>query len=89
MSRAHLVVLTDWLVDNMLQGFIHESLSPFAARVPFAQQADGGLQFCVDFAIYRVGPLGTNVLGHMYRALYLFFEELRKEQSKWSSGPYT
>lgn len=89
MSRAELVVLNDWQVDNMSQGFIHEPLSPFAAPVSFAQPGDGGLQFCIDFAIYRVRPLKSDIDRHIYGRLYLFFKELRKEQGTWSVGPKT
>jgi len=36
MSRAELVVLQEWLEEDMSKGFIRQSSSPFAARVLFA-----------------------------------------------------
>jgi hypothetical protein len=49
MSRAWLVVLKSWLEENMSKGFIRQSLSPFAARVLFAQKPGGGLRICIDY----------------------------------------
>jgi len=49
MSRAELVVLKEWLEENMSKGFIHQSSSPFAAPVLFAKKPDGGLRFCIDY----------------------------------------
>jgi hypothetical protein len=36
-------------VDNLSKGFIAESQAPFAAPILFAQKANGGLRFCVDY----------------------------------------
>ena len=49
MSRAELVVLKDWLEENMSKGFIRQSSSPFAAPVLFAKKPGGGLRFCIDY----------------------------------------
>jgi hypothetical protein len=49
MPRAELVVLKEWLEENMTKGFIPQSLSPFAAPVLFAKTPGGGLQFCIDY----------------------------------------
>jgi hypothetical protein len=38
MSRAKLVVLKEWLDENMSKGFIRQSSSPFAAPVLFAKK---------------------------------------------------
>jgi hypothetical protein len=38
-----------YLVDNLSKGFIGESQAPFAAPILFAQKANGGLRFCVDY----------------------------------------
>jgi len=48
MSRAELVVLKEWLEENMSKGFIRQSPSPFVAPVLFAKKPDGGLRFCID-----------------------------------------
>jgi hypothetical protein len=49
MSRAELVVLKEWLEENMSKGFIRQSSSPFAAPVLFAKTPGGGLRFCIDY----------------------------------------
>jgi len=49
MSRAELVVLKEWLEENMSKGFIRQSSSPFAAPVLFARTPGGGLLFCIDY----------------------------------------
>jgi len=49
MSRAELVVLKEWLEENMCKGFIRQLSSPFAALVLFAKKPGGGLRFCIDY----------------------------------------
>jgi len=49
MSRAELVVLKEWLVENMLKGFIWHSSLPFAAPVLFTKERDGGLRFFINY----------------------------------------
>ena len=49
MSRTELVVLKEWLEENMSKGFNRQSSSPFAAPVLFARKSDGGLRFCIDY----------------------------------------
>jgi hypothetical protein len=49
MSREELVVMKEWLEDNMTKGFIGQSSSPYVATCIFAKKPDGGLQFCVDY----------------------------------------
>jgi hypothetical protein len=49
MSRAELIVLKEWLEENMSKGFIRQSSSPFAAPVLFAKKPGGGLRFCIDY----------------------------------------
>jgi hypothetical protein len=49
MSREELVVMKEWLKDNLTKGFIRQSSSPYAARCLFAKKPDGGLQFCIDY----------------------------------------
>jgi len=49
MSRAELIVLKEWLEENMSKGFIRQSSSPFAAPVLFEKKPGGGLRFCIDY----------------------------------------
>jgi len=49
MLRTELVVLKEWLEENMSKGFIRQSSSPFAAPVLCAKKPDGGLRFCIDY----------------------------------------
>jgi hypothetical protein len=49
MSRAELVILKEWLEENMSKGFIQQSSSPFAGPVLFAKKPGGGLRFCIDY----------------------------------------
>jgi len=43
MSRAELIVLREWLEENMSKGFMRQSSTPFAAPVLFAKKPGGGL----------------------------------------------
>jgi len=47
--RTELVVLKEWLEENMSKGFIQQSSSPFAAPVLLAKKCDGGLRFCIAY----------------------------------------
>jgi hypothetical protein len=49
MSRAELVVLKEWLEEDMSTGFIRQLSSPFAAPVLFAKKPGGGQRFCIDY----------------------------------------
>jgi len=49
MSRAELVILEEWLYENISHRFILQSSSPFAAPVPLAKKLDGGLRFYIDY----------------------------------------
>jgi len=49
MPKTELVVLKEWLEENMSKGFIHQSSSSFAAPVLFAKTPSGGLRFCIDY----------------------------------------
>ena len=49
MSRAELVVLKEWLEENMSMGFNNQSSSPFAAPMIFAEKSDRELRFCIDY----------------------------------------
>jgi len=48
MSREELVVMMEWLEDNMTKGFIRQSPSPYATPCLFAKKPDGGLRICID-----------------------------------------
>jgi hypothetical protein len=49
MSRSELVVLKEWLEENMSKGFIRQWSLPFPAPVLFANTPGGGLRFCIDY----------------------------------------
>jgi hypothetical protein len=49
MLRDELVVMKEWLEENMTKGFIRQSSSPYAAPCLFAQKPDGALRFCIDY----------------------------------------
>ncbi len=49
MSRNELIVLKDWLEENLQKGFIRPSFSPAASPVLFVKKPEGGLRFCVDY----------------------------------------
>lgn len=49
MSTEELLVVKEYLIDNLKKGFIEASNSPFAAPVLFVKKANGGLRFCIDF----------------------------------------
>ena len=49
MSRDELIVLKEWLMKNLANGFIVPSSSPVASPVLFVKKPGGGLRFCVDY----------------------------------------
>jgi len=48
MSKEELVVMKEWLEDNMTKGFRCQSSSPYVAPCLFAKKPDGGLRLCID-----------------------------------------
>jgi hypothetical protein len=48
MSRAKLVVVKEWLEENLSKGLIRQSSSPYGDPVLFAKTPGGGLLFCID-----------------------------------------
>jgi hypothetical protein len=76
MSRAELVVLKEWLEENMSKGFIRQSSSLFAIPLSFAKKPGGGLQFCIDYRhinsktiqIWYPLPLIQETLNHVGKA---------------------
>ncbi|KAI0993735.1 hypothetical protein K3495_g14450, partial [Podosphaera aphanis] len=49
MSREELVVLKNYIQENLEKGFIRASTSPAGAPVLFVKKADGTLRLCVDY----------------------------------------
>ncbi|KAH0615358.1 uncharacterized protein H6S33_000994 [Morchella sextelata] len=49
MSREELIVLKQYIQDNLQKGFIQASSSPAGAPVLFVKKADGTLRLCVDY----------------------------------------
>jgi hypothetical protein len=49
MSMEELVVMKEWLEDNMTKGFIRQSSSPYAAPSLVAKKPNGGLRFCINY----------------------------------------
>jgi hypothetical protein len=49
MLRMKLVVLKEWIEENMSKGFIQQWSSLFAIPVMFSIKLDGGLRFCTDY----------------------------------------
>jgi Retroviral aspartyl protease./Reverse transcriptase (RNA-dependent DNA polymerase). len=49
MSREELLVLRQYLEENLGKGFIRASRSPAASPVLFVRKPGGGLRFCVDY----------------------------------------
>jgi len=48
-SRDELIVMKEWLEDNMMKGIIRQSSSPYAAPCWFVKKQDGRLRFCIDY----------------------------------------
>ncbi|KAH0605315.1 uncharacterized protein H6S33_004537 [Morchella sextelata] len=49
MSREELIVLKQYIQDNLQKDFIQASSSPAGALVLFVKNADGTLRLCVDY----------------------------------------
>ena len=49
MSHKELLVLKEYIEENLSKGFIRHSSSPAGAPVLFVKKADGSLRFCVDY----------------------------------------
>jgi len=49
MSRTELVILKEWLKENISKLFIRQSSLPFSAPVPCAKKPNGGLLFSIDY----------------------------------------
>jgi hypothetical protein len=47
--RAELIILKEWLEENLLKGFIWQSSSACAAPESFTKKPGGGLWFCIDY----------------------------------------
>lgn len=78
MSRDELLVLLEYLEENLGKGFIRASRSPAASPVLFVRKPGGGLRFCVDYRAlnaltvknrYPI-PLVRETLDRLCRAKY-------------------
>ena len=49
MSQKELLVLKEYIEENLSRGFIRHSSSPAGAPVLFVKKGDGSLRFCVDY----------------------------------------
>ena len=49
MSHKELLVLKEYIEENLAKGFIRHSSPPAGAPVLFVKKADGSLRFCVDY----------------------------------------
>ena len=49
MSHKELLVLKEYIEENLAKGFIRHCSSPAGAPVLFVKKADGSLRFCVDY----------------------------------------
>ena len=49
MSHKELLVLKEYIEENLAKGFIRHSSSPAGAPILFVKKADGSLRFCVDY----------------------------------------
>ena len=49
LSASELVVLKDYIEENLRKGFIQPSTSPAGAPILFVKKKDGGLRLCVDY----------------------------------------
>ena len=49
MSHKELLVLKEYIEENLAKGFIRHSSSPAGAPVLFVKKSDGSLRFCVDY----------------------------------------
>ena len=49
MSHKELLVLKEYIEENLAKGFVRHSSSPAGAPVPFFKKADGSLRCCVDY----------------------------------------
>ena len=49
MSHRDLLVLKEYMEENLAKGFIRHSSSPAGAPVLFVKKSDGSLCFCVNY----------------------------------------
>ncbi|KAH0604936.1 uncharacterized protein H6S33_004918 [Morchella sextelata] len=75
MSRDKLIVLKQYIQDNLKKGFIQASSSPAGAPILFVKNADGTFRLCVDY-------LGLNELTIKNRYLLPLIRETLDHLSK-------
>ncbi len=49
MTQEELLVVKEYLLNNLDKGFIEPSQAPFTAPVLFVRKPDRSLQFCIDY----------------------------------------
>ncbi len=49
MTYKELLVVKEYLLDNLDKGFIEPSQAPFTAPVLFIRKPDRSLRFCIDY----------------------------------------
>jgi len=49
MTREELVVVKEWLEENLPKGFSRQLFSPYVAHCVFAKNPDGGLWLCINY----------------------------------------
>ena len=54
-SLEELIVIQEYLIDNLLKGFIVSSRAPFTSLVLFIYKSDRSLQFCINY--YKLNTL--------------------------------
>lgn len=57
LSRTELVILRDWIQDNLTMRLIRASHSPCGAPIMFAQKSDGILRLCIHYRRLNEGTL--------------------------------
>ena len=48
-TTKELLVIKEYLIDNLDKGFIILSLAPFASLILFIKKPNRSLRFCVDY----------------------------------------
>ena len=54
-SLEELIAIQEYLIDNLLKGFIVSSRTPFTSLVLFIYKSDRSLQFYIDY--YKLNTL--------------------------------
>ena len=76
MSHKELLVLKEYIEENLVEGFIRHFSSHARGTVLFVKKADGSLRFCVDYRALNAMtiknryplPLIQEMLAHLQKA---------------------